>query len=89
MDNDIIQSLMKKIEKIKHSQLEANKRYYQKNKDKIIEKKKSIYNLKKNNEKNKENYKTYYEENKEKIRAKNLERYHKKKMVQDFPNIEK
>ena len=68
MDNSNLDTLIKKLEKIKKNQSDANKRYYQKNKDKLIELKKNRYQEKKNDEKfierNKTNYKTYYERNK-------------------------
>ena len=47
MDNSNLDTLIKKLEKIKKNQSEANKRYYQKNKDKLIELKKNRYQEKK------------------------------------------
>ena len=92
MDNLNYESLIKKIEKLKQQQNEANKRYYEKNKELIIKRKVNKYREKKNNdnfkEMNNKNSKSYYEKNKEVIKQKNLERYHKKKSIIEFPTIE-
>ena len=47
MDNINLDTLIKKLEKMKNNQLEANKRYYEKNKDKIIERKNRSTNKRK------------------------------------------
>ena len=94
MSISIIEDLNKKIEKyekIRLNQLKANKNYYAKNKDKIIESKKHKYNELKMKPDFKENQKlkakTYYENNKESVKKKNLERYHKIKAVVEFPEM--
>ena len=92
MDNLNYESLIKKVEKLRLQQNEANKRYYEKNKEIIIKRKVSKYHEKKVDdnfkEKNRQNYKSYYEKNKDLIKAKNLERYYNKKNKVEFPTIE-
>jgi hypothetical protein len=83
---------LEKYEKLRNSQAKANKKYYDNNKNKIIEYKKEKYEQLKIKpefvETNKNRSKTYYEKNKDEIRRKNLERYHNKKNIVDLPTIE-
>lgn len=83
---------IEKFEKIRANQLKANKKYYEKNKDKITQAKKQKYNQLKEETCNfsdiqKEKAKLYYEKNKEVIRKKNLQRYHQLKENVEFPEL--
>ena len=83
---------LEKYEKLRSSQAKANKKYYDNNKNKIIEYNKEKYSQLKIKpefvETNKHRSKSYYEKNKDDIRRKNLERYHNKKNIVDLPTIE-
>ena len=92
-NNNITDLLIKieKLEKIRLNQLKANKKYYEKNKDKIIQGKKLKYEELKTNStfiiSQKERSKIYYEKNKEDIKKKNLGRYYQIKDLIEFPEI--
>ena len=78
---------------MRQQQNKANRNYYDKNKDKIIEKKKLKYENKKNDpefkDKQKQKSKEYYEKNKELIKSKNLDHYYMKfKNNVEFPKLE-
>jgi hypothetical protein len=88
-----LQMKIEKFEKIRANQLKANKKYYEKNKEKITQAKMLKYNSLKETTLNfteiqKERSKNYYERNKETIRKKNLERYHILKGNIEFPQLQ-
>lgn len=92
LNNEIIIKKIEKLERLKQQQREANKRYYEKNKENIIKKKVSKYADKTNDdvlkEKNRASYKLYYQKNKEIVKIKNLERYHNKKNKVELPILQ-
>ena len=88
-----LQIKIEKFEKIRANQLKANKKYYEKNKEKITQAKMIKYNSLKETTLNfadiqKERSKNYYEKNKDAIRKKNLERYHQLKVNVEFPELQ-
>ena len=87
-----LQIKIEKFEKIRANQLKANKKYYEKNKEKITQAKMIKYNSLKETlnfaEIQKERSKNYYEKNKDAIRKKNLERYHQLKVNVEFPELQ-
>ena len=88
-----LQIKIEKFEKIRANQLKANKKYYEKNKEKITQAKMIKYNSLKETTLNfadiqKERSKNYYEKNKDAIRKKNLERYHQLKGNVEFPELQ-
>ena len=96
MENLNIEDLknnMEKLNRIRVNQLKANKKYYEKNKIKITEKKKQKYTELKFEQCNfleiqRQRAKDYYEKNKELIKKKNLDRYHQIKNKIEFPEIQ-
>ena len=92
LNNEIIIKKIEKLERLKQQQREANKRYYEKNKENIIKKKVSKYADKTNDdvlkEKNRASYKLYYQKNKDIVKIKNLERYHNKKNKVELPILQ-
>ena len=92
LNNESIIKKIEKLERLKQQQREANKRYYEKNKENIIKNKVSKYADKTKDdllkEKNRANYKLYYQKNKEIVKLKNLERYHNKKNKVELPILQ-
>ena len=92
LNNEIIIKKIEKLERLKQQQREANKRYYDKNKENIIKNKVGKYAEKTKDdllkEKNRANYKLYYQKNKEIVKLKNLERYHNKKNQVELPILQ-
>ena len=92
LNNESIIKKIEKLEKLKQQQREANKRYYDKNKENIIKNKVGKYAEKTKDdllkEKNRANYKLYYQKNKEIVKLKNLERYHNKKNKVELPILQ-